>query len=383
MFPQFNIHSTPLLVLVLQGLIFACLLLYRYRKEGIVADALIAAFLFILVYHRTTYTIGFMGWYDTFKNTKINYFLLSFGLAIGPLIYLYVRTTLEAPFRLQRKDLWHFLPIVIFVLYRLVILAHDAAQENWAIGYEGDWQRNFHVVYASPFMQFFEYSSQLLYLAFTWQLFRQYQQKIKRFFSNTYQIELNWLKVFLIVFSLLFAYDALTDVVDSFIMELHYTHKWWVQFFFAIAVVYLGTKAYFTDLKKLHQLTFAIESPGSVSTEKDTPQYVKEKALIEAYIVQHQSFLQTDFTLKDLAEGLKMNVHQVSEIINSGHGVNFNEFINRFRVEEVKRRIRNPENDHLSLLALALDSGFNSKATFNRVFKKISGQSPSQYKNSL
>ncbi|MEM9823140.1 MAG: AraC family transcriptional regulator, partial [Bacteroidota bacterium] len=261
LFPQFNIHSTPLLVLVLQGLIFACLLLYRYRKEGVVADVLIACFLLIMIYHRTTYTIGFMGWYDTFKNTKINYFLISLGLATGPLIYLYVRTTLQAPFRLTRQDTWHFLPLVIWIVYRLVILGHDAMQADWAVGYEGDWQRHFHLVYVSPFMRMFTYSSQLLYLAFTWQLFAQYQTKIKRFFSNTYQMELNWLKIFLLVFSFLFVYDALTDIVDSFITELHYTHKWWVHFFSAIALVYLGTKAYVTDLTQLHQLNFAIEAP--------------------------------------------------------------------------------------------------------------------------
>jgi len=75
-----------------------------------------------------------------------------------------------------------------------------------------------------------------------------------------------------------------------------------------------------------------------------------------------------------------MSLHDVSEVINTGMGVNFNELINRYRVEEVKRRLVDPKNDHLSLMAIGLDSGFNSKATFNRVFKQIAGMSPSQYK---
>lgn len=368
-------------MLVAQGLIFAFLLLWRYRKERIVADALIALFLLIMVYHRTTYTIGFMGWYDTFKNTKINYFLISLNFAIGPLIYLYVRTILVAPFKLQKKDGWHFVPVAIFVLYRLVILLHDASQESWAIGYEGDWQRDFHLVYIEPIVRNLEYSFQLLYLAFTIQLFLQYQQKIKQFFSNTYQLELNWLRIFLAVFTFLFLYDSLTDMVDAFIVELHYRHKWWVHLCFAIAIVYLGIKAYFTDLKTLHQLTFdIIAAPPSPIKSTQPDDFAKEKEQIESYMQSTQAYLQTDLTLKDLAKGLKRSIHQVSEVINTGYGVNFNEFINRYRVEEVKRRLLDPEYAHLSILAIALDSGFNSKATFNRVFKQICGQSPSQYK---
>lgn len=352
----------------------------RFRSQKLAADLLIALLLLIMAYHRTAYTIGFMGWYDTFKNTKINYFLISLTLALGPIIYLYVRTTLKAPFLLKKTDWWHFLPVGIFISYRIIILFHDAQQEDWAYGYEGGWFRDIHLVYVAPFINLMEYSSQLVYLSFTIQLFIQYRQKIKQYFSNIYKLELNWLLIFLAVFSFLFLYDSFTNIIDAFIVELHYTHNWWIHFFSAIAMVYLGTKAYFTDLQGLQQLTFEVQGNSASQLEDIFQDYSKGKQKLEDFISSNQAYLQPNFTLKDLANGTQMGIHEVSEIINSGYGMNFNEFINRYRVEEVKKRLLNSENDHLSIIAIAYDSGFNSKATFNRVFKQVTGLSPSQFK---
>lgn len=380
MFPQFNIHSTPLLILVLQGLIFAGLLLLRYLREKKVSDLLMALILLLMVYHRTTYTIGFMGWYDTFKNTKINYFIFSLGLAAGPLIYLYIRTVLVAPFKFRKVDWWHFLPVGLFIVYRLVILAHDAGQSDWNVGYEGEWQRNFHLVYVSPIMHQLQYSSVLLYLAFSIQLFFQYRQKVRQFFSNTYKLELSWIQIFLAIYSFLFIYGAMTDLVDALIVELSYAHKWWVHLFSAIAVVFFGVKAYFTDISRLHELTFEVGEVASGNTPKNSKSYTKQKEKLSHFMETEKAYLQSEFNLKQLAEGIKSSIHDTSDIINSGFGVNFNEFVNQYRVEEVKARLLDPENDHLSILAIAFDSGFNSKASFNRIFKQITGQSPSQFK---
>ncbi|MCB0652231.1 MAG: AraC family transcriptional regulator [Saprospiraceae bacterium] len=380
MFPQFNLLSTPLLIFVSQGMIFALLLLWRYYHKRKVTDLLIALILLLMVYHRTAYTIGFMGWYDTFEHTKINYYIFSLGLAAGPLIYLYIRTVLEAPFKFMKKDWWHFLPVGLFILYRLVILAHDASQPDWNQGYEGEWQSNFHSVYVDPIMYQLQFSSMLLYLAFTIQLFVGYRKKVQQFFSNTYKLELRWIQIFLTVYCFLFVYGAMTDLIDALITDLSYVHRWWVHFFSAIAVVLFGIKAYFTDLTTLHELTFEV---GEVVLGKEdhlAKDYSKEKQKLSIFLEKERSYLRPDFTLKDLSRGIGKSIHDTSEIINSGFGCNFNEFVNRYRVEEVKRRLAHPDFDHLSILAIALDSGFNSKASFNRIFKQMTGLSPSAFK---
>lgn len=381
MFPQFNIHSTPLLILVIQGLIFAVLLFRRFMKEGQSADLVMACILIVMAYHRTTYTIGFMGWYDTFTNTKINYFLFSFYLALGPLIYLYVRTTLVAPFRLERHDGWHFIPMAVYVLYRLFMLLYDIQQEDWHQGYEGYLLRELHSPFLDPLVTILEYSSQLVYYAFTIQLFIRYRKLIKEYFSNTYQVEYNWIRNFLIVYSFLFVYAYLTDLIDSFVVDLDYVHRWWVHFFSAIAIVYLGIKAYFTDLSRLHNMTFELGSAArTYSVPKNRLDFSRQRTAIVNYLEGEQAYLNPQITLGDLASGVGLSVNEVSAIINDEFGVNFNEWINRYRVSAVKEKLMDPSTDHLSLVAIGFDCGFNSKATFNRVFKQITGVSPSQYK---
>lgn len=381
-FPEFNIHSTPLLILVLQGVIFAVLLILRFRDKGRHADVLIAMILLVMAYHRTTYTVGFMGWYDTFKNTKINYFLISLGLGMGPLIYLYVRSITVPPFKLKRTDIWHFVPVAIYVLYRLIILFFDSTQDGWEKGYGGVLKSNFDEVYIEPFYSILRYSSQLLYLSFTIQLFWKYRSKIRSFFSNTYEVELNWLRNFLLIYSVLFIYSQVIDIIDAFITDLHYTHRWWTDLFTAIAIVYLGMKAYMTDIGKLLHLTIDVDTVSESNPSIDHEKYRFSTQRIRDHIESTKPYLSPEYTLSDLSQELNMSIHDASQAINAGLGVNFNELINSYRVQEVKSRIQNGENEHFSLMSIGLDSGFNSKATFNRVFKRVTKMSPSEFKKS-
>lgn len=335
-----------------------------------------------MAYHRTTYTIGFMGWYDTFKNTKINYYLPALSLASGPLLYLYIRTTLVAPFKLMRKDWWHFLPVFIFLAYRFVIWAHDSSQPEWDIGYDGEWHRDIHIQYVGVFVTILDFTSQLLYFAFTIQLVSQYSKKIKQYFSNTYNVQLTWLRVFLGVYIFLFLVSFSLVAIDAFIIDLDYIHMWWTHLFASIAIVYLGIRSYFTDLNVLHDLTFDIQDVSLSQHKNQTSHYESEIKKIKTSLSDDKLYTNPDFTLKDLADSVDMTKHEVSEIINLGMGQNFNELVNNYRIEEVKKMLTNNDFDHLSLVAIAFDCGFNSKATFNRVFKRTTGLSPSQYKTS-
>jgi AraC-like DNA-binding protein len=90
-------------------------------------------------------------------------------------------------------------------------------------------------------------------------------------------------------------------------------------------------------------------------------------------------YLEPKLTLGTLAEQLKVSVNHLSQVINQYEGVNFHDFVNRYRVDEFKSRIANPKYKGFSLLAIAFDSGFNSKSSFNQIFKKSTGLTPSQY----
>jgi AraC-like DNA-binding protein len=173
-------------------------------------------------------------------------------------------------------------------------------------------------------------------------------------------------------------------IINAFIIDLDYKHVWWVHFFSAIAIVYLGIKAYFTDFENLHNETFDLDATDqSIVQVENLVSYDREKRLIERELIEHTAYMNNELTLKDLAKATHLSLHQVSETINRGYKMNFNELINRYRIDEVKKRLIDPQYDHLSLVAIAFDCGFNSKATFNRVFKTITGVSPSDFKASL
>jgi AraC-like DNA-binding protein len=94
-------------------------------------------------------------------------------------------------------------------------------------------------------------------------------------------------------------------------------------------------------------------------------------------------FLNQDLTLQKLAERLKTSSHNLSEVINTRMHQSYYDFINQYRVEEFKNRLTDPESKRYNLLSIAFDSGFQSKGTFNSIFKKFTGMTPSEYKARL
>jgi AraC-like DNA-binding protein len=94
-------------------------------------------------------------------------------------------------------------------------------------------------------------------------------------------------------------------------------------------------------------------------------------------------YLDNDLTLQKLADRVNISTHNLSEVINSKLNLSYYDFINKHRVEEFKNRIANPANDKYNMLSIAFDSGFKSKGTFNSIFKKFTGTTPSEYKAKL
>ncbi len=393
-FPDFNLYSTPLLVLVLQGLIFSGLLLIRYRKKRNISDVLLGIILLITCYHRTTYTIGFMGWYDTFRNTKINYYLVNLTLFMAPLLYFYVKSVTTSDFKFTKKGYYHFIPGVLYFLFKMVVLAYDSTLPGFSDTQNGYLVVNLQWKYVEPILTILTICQMLLYLAFTFQLYYLYRSNIQHFFSNTYKLELNWIRSFLYIYSFLFIYEIMQTVINLSITELSWKQKWWEQFFSALAIIYIGIKGYFTDTIKLTKLNYgnssAIFHNSTLQSEianpkKDnetkikSPDIVIKKEQLETFIENKKPYLDPDLNLVEFSKKLNMTRAELSEVINEGFALNFNDFINQYRVDAVKQMLTDGKHQQLSLLGIAYECGFNSKATFNRVFKKMTQTSPTEY----
>ncbi len=101
---------------------------------------------------------------------------------------------------------------------------------------------------------------------------------------------------------------------------------------------------------------------------------------LKNYMAKKKPYLDPDLNLPQLAGDLNIPSHYLSQVINQNTGHNFYDFINHYRIEEVKNRIVDPAYQKYSILGIAYDAGFNSKSAFNRVFKKITGQTPTHFK---
>lgn len=114
----------------------------------------------------------------------------------------------------------------------------------------------------------------------------------------------------------------------------------------------------------------------SSSNVLDTVQIEKLKKELIAFFKEEQPYLDPQLNLKSIADIFGLNTNKVSYLINQAFQVNFNDFVNSYRLEFFKTIALDPKNSHLTILGLAYDSGFNSKSVFNTYFKKIEGLTP-------
>ena len=380
-FPTLNLYSLSLLILVLQGYFFAFLLFRRYREKKQQRDLLLALFLVLQGFTCTAYIIGFMDWYDTYRTTKINYFLFDVSFVLGPVLYFYTRSLTESGFQLQKKNLWHLVPGLVVLAYQVFIFIYDAMQPGFDQVQNGVWLEQVHFRYVAPFQHELGRLSQVLYLAFSIQLYLQYRQQIQHFFSDIYQVELRWIRNFLVVYTALFVVGGIFEIINRDITELHWQENWWSRLAIAAVMLYIGVYGYITDWSRLVDIRFprAIRTASGASDEEASEIVGRWKDPLMQVMTSEKPYLNPNLTIADLAQQLGTSTNVLSQVINAGFDQNFNEFVNAYRVEAVKQHLQDGLPQQYSLLGIAQECGFNSKATFNRTFKKFAHKTPSEY----
>ena len=103
---------------------------------------------------------------------------------------------------------------------------------------------------------------------------------------------------------------------------------------------------------------------------------------IKALMDEQKVYKNPHLALRELSNDLNMPSYIVTKALNEVLGVNFYDLVNRYRVEEAKQLLTNPMYDRFTILRVASDAGFNSKTTFNSVFRKFTGVTPSYYRTS-
>lgn len=384
---HFSKYSALLLPFVIQGLLFFWILLHRGIRQERLHDRLLAGILLIYTLRVSSWMLGFAGWYDSHDaySTFMFYFPFNHWYALGPLVYFYFKSVTNVEFRLKRKDIWHFVPFFITLGISAFIFLKDVVYDHWIMeqafsyhfGTKGELAEN-GTGFLSELLSYLVYISIFAYFIATIRLYRKYEKYILAQFSFTEEIDLSWLRNFLyavVIGQLIWLIFQIIDLASP--EGLSYIQGWYAYFAWGVIIYYLGFKGYGLTGEKIRALHF--EEKAAILPQKPIALPVVSAENILSNLRDTQSYLDPTLSLKELADSLQMPPLQLSQTINSQLGKNFNELVNGFRVEAVKEKLLDTSQAHLSILGIAFECGFNSKATFNRTFKQLTGFTPSQY----
>ncbi|MET1260249.1 helix-turn-helix domain-containing protein [Flagellimonas sp. DF-77] len=296
-----------------------------------------------------------------------NYYFLPiyFSLGFGPLIYFYTRSLVFERPPFSRVDLLHFVPVFLQLLLYLVLQTGDYGFRRW-----------FWMEVHEPYTYNLEFNLSLLslviYLFKSYRLLGGYQTWIKDQFSEISKINLDWLRKFfvaMIILSFFWFLEAFLRTLFDYFPDAIFT-----AFPMGILVLFLAAGGL-----RQHQVggtsKMAID-PGRPMTPPIDQQVLQ--SIVEA-MEKRRYFLDPELSLKTFSQQVGLNDRVVSNTINGGLKMPFIDFVNKHRIDTFMQLSKTEEVNRLSLLGMALESGFNSKSTFNRVFKKMTGESPSQH----
>jgi AraC-like DNA-binding protein len=224
----------------------------------------------------------------------------------------------------------------------------------------------------------------LVYYGWGLALLKRYQKRIKNYFSDIAQVDLQWLRVLLLSSLIMAGIINSTFFVDQFVPVAPFGMLQAASYVFvSVYVLFLG---FFGHKQEVLITKIPLQAVQSEDGQNETPIPDEDELFIYRLLEcmkQEKPYLAPELTISVLSEQLQVSEEYLSGILNSKLHRNFFDFVNQYRVDEFKTLCSNPENDKLTLIALAFDSGFNSKATFNRVFKNATGLTPSAYKQSV
>ncbi len=380
-----NLIDLLTLVASVHGFFLGTLILHKYRD--LVANRFLASMLFLQAVFLLQMSLQASGFFSNRPGLLL--FIIGGALLMGPLHFLYARHLTRPGVKLVPRDLLHGLP---FLLYQgLIIFLFWPSSDVSLVGTSPElndaWMQRFGYYHPALLIQF------ATYLLITLRILQKHGHRVQTVFSSLEKVQLTWLRnITWLALCILVGYgleiilwlmgNAKGEyfVVSSILLALY-----------TFAMGYLGLfNSEVLSGNALRQ-TLSIAENTRAGTDESSPARYEKSGLNRVDLATYQSRLlahmeaespQADsgLTLDQLAGQVGLSPHNLSEVINRGLGQNFFDFVNGYRVRDVQSRLVAPEQSHLTVLALALESGFASKSTFNSIFKKHTGLTPTAYR---
>lgn len=377
-----------LLIFVLHTVIFSVLLLVKAIQNDHKPTYWLSSFIFLSGLYISPFMLGYAGWYSRQPYRDVLFYIpFQQLLFIPPVLYFYVKTLLDESVTFKPKCFWHFIPGLCYLIYSLLVFIADKAVFDNAYFYADGMDKDF-----SSWYQITGFISLATYSIFSLKLYLTYRQVSLQTVSFADSIMFGWIKKFLIALLLLLLLRGLFFIFNPEWDQ--FGKKFWYYLCFSISVYYISISGYVNavqsifTLKKISIPVLGVrtqideQEDSSLSQKPSTiDQFDLEawKNNLEQLMIIEEVYKNPSLTLIDVARQMQTNPKQISQIINQGFGMNFNDFVNFYRTQAVIDQLKSGKHSLLTLLAIAFECGFNSKSTFNRAFRKSTNLTPREF----
>ena len=313
------------------------------------------------------------------------YFIpIFYTLSFGPLIWFFTLTILNRSREFKPMDLLHAILPAAQAIFFFSVGFRNAEFKSWL------WQN-----VIDPWLQTTEGAIFLIgcttYLILCLQMVNRHSKTAE---SEWQSHQMAWLKRFLIFFLAFVGVQFVYDIADLVGWEIFGVNIYNIPFAdlpLNLSQSALWYWAAFTGYQIANPETMIPKPKPELESQ---PQKAREErynlsdsdvqnqvAAFDAFMESEKPWMSPDLNLKTLARQFGVTDKVMSFLINEGKRKNFNDLINELRVAEAQKRLTSPKFSHQTILSIGLDAGFNSKSTFNRVFKQITGFTPKQFQD--
>jgi AraC-like DNA-binding protein len=363
-------YIEPVLYVGISQSFFAGLLIST-KRPFTTANRLMAAWLFLicteLIFALINSTVLEM---YSFQFTTFTY---------GPLMFLYVKFMTKPEKRFNWLALLHFIPFVVFFTVSVIFRSEPLVRDLRSF-FVPDKLISLRIVYGTCF-----FLSITIYSILAFIEIKRHQENMKNLVSFTSNvITLNWLKVisisFYAAYFILFILGGLNMIGNYIPFDPYFVIFGFIALFsFAFSFYGITQPVIFGQVVKTNGDEKKEAEKYSKSGLRDKQAEELLQKLI-TFVEGKKPYLDRDLNINDLSSLTGISRHYITQILNEKHNRNFFTFINEYRVKEVIERFSDPRFNNYTILAIAFDAGFNSKTTFNSIFKSQTGLTPSHYR---
>ncbi len=371
--PIFNIHD---LILVLTLAVCVLLVIFQWllSKQKAIASYLLSGF-FIGV--GASALCNLLLWSDyielhsEFAKTVLALVFVSAIVGKSVCLYLYVLAITREHFVLRAKDAWHLVHLLVFV--GLIVLGNINSDHLRFLASD---QMDSSIQFTNYVWHYIKFLPVIYSFAAVWQIYR-YKQQLKDFYSSLSLQGPYWLLLLTFGFALNWFWSLLVhllgqvvgiNLADSFGIFDNYFTFLLVNALFVYSLLYA------------HELLVTKAQPAEPEAAVVAEISPDAIARIRSAMEKQQLYLTHNLNIEEFARLVGIHYREVSSIINKHFNTNFFEFVNEYRVNRAKQMLLDPQYAQMTILDILLESGFNSKSSFHRFFKRYAGMSAAEFR---